>query len=174
LLGDVLVGVIAEKGATSRAIALPKGNWYNFWDDALLEGGKSVNFKASLEQIPLLVKAGSILPMEEDNQLILHIYPSAFLTSEGQVYSDAGDGYGESRLDRFYLRQNQDSLKLTWKQQGDYAFPYVSVKLHLHGFEPQQVWVDGNEVVNQGQCLDIEKFEQVRWLGMFTNFEHRS
>lgn len=50
----------------------------------------------------------------------------------------------------------------------------LRVKLHLYGFEPQQVSVDGNEVVNQGQCLDIEKFEQVLWLGMFTNFEHRS
>ncbi|MBH8556102.1 glycoside hydrolase family 31 protein [Nostocaceae cyanobacterium CENA357] len=175
LLGDaLLVAAIAQEGATSRAIALPKGHWYNFWNDALLEGGKQVNLKAPLEQIPLLVKAGSILPMEEDNQLILHIYPSAFLTSEGQVYSDAGDGYGKSRLDSFYLTQNQDCLELTWKQQGDYAFPYAGIKLHLHGFEPQQVWVDSNEVVNQGQCLSVEQFEQVRWQGVFTNYEHRS
>ncbi|MBW4688818.1 MAG: glycoside hydrolase family 31 protein [Komarekiella atlantica HA4396-MV6] len=174
LLGDaLLVCAIAQEGATSRAIALPKGNWYNFWDDVLLEGGESVNLKAPLEQIPLLVKAGSILPMEEDNQLILHIYPSAFLTSESQVYSDAGDGYGESRLDHFYLTQNQDCLELTWKQQGDYAFSYTGVQLHLHGFEAQQVWVDGNEV-NQGRCLNVEQFEQVRWQGVFTNSEHRS
>lgn len=98
LLGDaLLVAAIAEEGATSRTIILPKGNWYNFWNDELLEGEKQVKLKAPLEQIPILVKAGSILPMEENNQLILHLYPSAFLTSEGQVYSD---GYGESRCDR--------------------------------------------------------------------------
>lgn|GEM_PF-2455698 len=72
----------------------------------------------------------------------------------GITYS-GGDGYGESRLDNFYLTQNQDCLELTWKQQGSYAFPYASVKLHLHGFEPQQVWVDGNEVVNQGMIINI-------------------
>ncbi len=105
------------------------------------------------------------------NQLILHLYPSAYLSSEGQVYSDAGDGYGKSRLDRFYLTPNQDFLKLTCKQQGDYAFPYKGVRLHLHGFEPQQVWVDGNQVSNPGRCLDVEQFEQIRWQGIFTNIE---
>ncbi|MGH8000361.1 MAG: alpha-glucosidase, partial [Brasilonema sp.] len=175
LLGDaLLVCAIAEEGATSRAIVLPQGHWYDFWNDALLEGGKSVKFQVSLEQIPLLVKAGSILPMEEDNQLILHIYPSAFLSSKGQIYNDAGDGYGESRLDCFYLTQNQDCLELTWKQQGNYAFPYVGIKLQLHGFETQQVWVDGNEVVNQERCLNLEQFEQVHWQGVFTNSEDRS
>lgn len=173
LLGDaLLVCAIAAAGATSKTIILPQGNWYNFWDDALLAGGKQVNLKAPLEQIPLLVKAGSILPMEEDRQLILHIYPSADLSGEGQVYSDAGDGYGESRCDRFYLNPHQNFLELTWKQQGDYAFPYTGVQLYLHGFEPQQVWVDGSEVANHGQCLVVEQFEQVRWQGIFTNAEH--
>lgn len=112
-----------------------------------------------------MVKAGSILPMEEDNQLVLHIYPSAYTSSESQVYSDAGDGYERSRLDYFYLTHNQDYLELTWKKQGDYTFPYKGIQLHLHGFESQQVWVDGNEIFHQGRCLDLEQFTQVRWLG---------
>lgn len=48
----------------SRQVVLPKGRWYGFWDDAVMEGPEQVSLEAPLERIPLLVKAGSILPME--------------------------------------------------------------------------------------------------------------
>ena len=50
-----------------------KGNWYNFWDDQLIPGPGQIPLEASLEQIPLLVKAGSILTMEEEGHLTLHL-----------------------------------------------------------------------------------------------------
>jgi alpha-glucosidase len=52
-----------------------KGNWYNFWDNQLIPGPGQIPLEASLEQIPLLVKAGSILPMEEERHLTLHLHP---------------------------------------------------------------------------------------------------
>ncbi|AHJ29790.1 glycoside hydrolase family 31 protein [Nodularia spumigena CS-584] len=163
LLGDaILVAAIVESGATSRSITLPKGYWYNFWDDTLLEGAKTVNIAAPIEQIPLLVKAGSILPMSVEKQLILHIYAPMSLTSEGRVYSDAGDGYGEWRLDEFYLKRDRHILEITWQQQGNYTFPYTTVQLHFHGIEVQQAWVDTRKVNCQNNCLEVEQFQEVR------------
>ncbi|MDB9318542.1 glycoside hydrolase family 31 protein [Nodularia spumigena] len=166
LLGDaILVAAIVESGATSRSITLPKGYWYNFWDDTLLEGAKTVNIAAPIEQIPLLVKAGSILPMSVEKQLILHIYAPMSLTSEGRVYSDAGDGYGEWRLDEFYLKRDGDILEITWQKQGNYTFPYNAVKLHFHGVEVQQAWVDTQKVNFPNNCLEVEQFQRVRLEG---------
>ncbi|WP_420865306.1 hypothetical protein [Nodularia spumigena] len=166
LLGDVLlVAAIVESGATSRSITLPQGYWYNFWDDTLLEGAKSVNIAAPIEQIPLLMKAGSILPMSVEKQLILHIYAPMSLTSEGRVYSDAGDGYGEWRLDEFYLKRDGDILEITWQKQGNYTFPYNAVKLHFHGVEVQQAWVDTQKVNFPNNCLEVEQFQRVRLEG---------
>lgn len=166
LLGDaLLVCPIVEKGARSRQAILPKGHWYNFWDDALIEGATEINIEAPLEQIPLLVKAGSILPMEEGQQLILHLYPPMQGTSEGCLYSDAGDGYGEWRLDKFYLVRDSNSLELTWEEQGEYGFPYQSVQLHLHGFKAQQAWMDGKEVTVRGNQVECGRFRQVRFQG---------
>ncbi|MBW4644017.1 MAG: glycoside hydrolase family 31 protein [Goleter apudmare HA4340-LM2] len=162
LLGDtLLVYAIVIEGATSRAAILPKGYWYNFWDDTLLEGGKQIEIPAPQEQIPLLVKAGSILPMEEGQQLILHVYPSVNCSNEGQIYSDAGDGYGPWRLDRFYLRCDRYRLELSWEQQGDYPFPYRRVQLNFHGWEIQQALVDGQAVNHQHNTLDVEQFQKV-------------
>jgi alpha-glucosidase len=135
-LGDaLLVCPVMEEGARSRKVTLPKGDWYNFWDDSLIQGATEILLDAPLERIPLLVKAGSILPMEEGEQLTLHLYPPVQGTSEGCLYSDAGDGYGEWRCDRFRMVRHEDAVELTWEEQGDNPFPYTSVRLHLHGME---------------------------------------
>jgi alpha-glucosidase len=189
-LGDtLLVCPIMREGERSRTIFLPSGYWYNFWNDSIIEGGKTIELEAPLEQIPLLVKAGSILPMEEGQQLILHLYSPVKITggaedAEGNppthwlgntlapkskiqnsytLYTDAGDGYGESRLDQFYLIRHGKSLELVWEQQGNYGFPYQSVQLHVHGICLQQAWVDDQEATVQGQQLQCHFFRQVRF-----------
>ncbi len=167
LLGNsLLVCPIVEEGATSRTVILPQGHWYNFWDHTLLAGGTEVNLEAPQDQIPILVKAGSILPMQVGQQLILHLYPPMEKDCQGAVYSDAGDGYGEWRLDKFQMRRNSKNLELSWEEQGNYAFPYESVQLHLYGFVAKQTWVDGTEVNYQGKVLECKRFRQVRFEGI--------
>jgi alpha-glucosidase len=95
--------------------------------------------------------------MAADEKLILHLYPPLEGSSEGCVYSDAGDGYAEWRVDRFRMVRDENGLELTWEQQGDYAFPYKAVQLHLHGFKLQQAWVDGTEVSCQGNYLECDR-----------------
>lgn len=168
-LGDaLLVCPILQEGARQRQVMLPKGYWYNFWEDTAIEGGREIKLEAPLEQIPLLVRAGTILPMEAQHQLILHLYPPMEGTSVGYLYNDVGDGYAEWRIDRFQMVRTSDGLELTWEQQGDYPFSYTSIQLYLHGIELQQAWVDEQEVAVQGQQLECQPFEQVRLKGEFT------
>ncbi len=103
--------------------------------------------------------------MEEAEQLILHLYPPMEGTSIGYLYSDAGDGYEEWRVEQFRMVQSPDDLELTWESLGDYAFPYKSVRLHFHGFKVQQAWVDEKEVAIGGQQLECQPFDQVRFKG---------
>lgn len=166
LLGDdLMVCPILEDGARQRQVTLPKGRWYSFWNNAVFDGAGQVNVDAPLEQIPLLVRAGTILPMEEGQQLILHIYPPVEGSCESFLYSDAQDGYGESRIDKFCLVRDGNSLEMTWEEQGEYPFPYGNVQLHLHGMKLQQVWVDDGEVGYQGQPVEVKRFQKVRFQG---------
>ncbi|NEQ25191.1 MAG: glycoside hydrolase family 31 protein, partial [Microcoleus sp. SIO2G3] len=154
LLGDaLLVCPIFEEGARSRSVILPKGRWYQFWDDSILEDSREVTLNAPLEQIPLLVRAGSILPMAVDETLMLHLYPPVEGSREGCVYNDAGDGYAEWRVEQFRMVRYPDGIELFWEQQGDYPFPYQAVQVYLHGFKLQQAWVDGTEVACQENYL---------------------
>jgi len=55
--------------ARSREVYFPAGNdWYDFYSGKLLTGGVKMIVDAPLEQIPLYVPAGSILPIGPDMQ----------------------------------------------------------------------------------------------------------
>ncbi|MBE9193184.1 glycoside hydrolase family 31 protein [Gloeocapsopsis crepidinum LEGE 06123] len=175
-LGDaLLVCPVVESGVRSRNVILPKGHWYNFWDDTLLEGENQITLDAPLEKIPLLVKAGKILSMEQEQKLVLHIYApvtedkgqevQAKIQNSYTLYSDAGDGYGAWRLDKFRIVRNDNSLELSWEQQGNFAFPYQSVQIHLHGFQPSQAYIDGKEIALEDKYLECNPFEQVYFQG---------
>jgi alpha-glucosidase (family GH31 glycosyl hydrolase) len=60
---DILVAPVVEKGATSRALYLPDGLWYDFWTEATLVGGREVIREVDLATMPLFVRAGAIVPL---------------------------------------------------------------------------------------------------------------
>ena len=60
---NVLVAPVVEKGATSRRVYLPRGDWYDFWTGERVEGGREITRPVDLETIPLYVREGSILPL---------------------------------------------------------------------------------------------------------------
>jgi hypothetical protein len=75
---DLLVAPVHQPGETRREIYLPGGRWVDFWkavsyrdgDGSLrlrkaktAKGGRSVTVSAPLEQLPLMVRAGAILPL---------------------------------------------------------------------------------------------------------------
>lgn len=178
LLGNqLLICPILEEGGragepvqtATRQINLPKGRWYHFWDDLALEG--QVTLEAPLTQIPVLVKAGTILPMEEGGslnllpqkmfigkRLILHLYPPVEETAEFMLYTDIGDGYESDRLDKFSIRRIADGLDLTWQSQGEFAFPYESIQVQVHGMGVQQAWVDGVEIKVEKNRVEVNEF----------------
>lgn len=72
LFGDsMLVAPVVEEGAEGRKVYLPEGRWIDFWDNKLYEGKTEINISCGLEKIPVFLKAGSILPLNLNNNLKL-------------------------------------------------------------------------------------------------------
>jgi alpha-D-xyloside xylohydrolase len=95
-----LVNPVTEPGASTRQVYLPKTRWYDFWTGNISEGGRSVNAITPLEQLPLYVKAGSIVPLGPDEEwstqkpadpIELRIYPGA--DGDFVIYEDENDNY---------------------------------------------------------------------------------
>jgi alpha-glucosidase (family GH31 glycosyl hydrolase) len=72
------------KDAVSQTIWLPAGHWYDFRNNNLLDGGKNAQLNYALDEVPVFIKAGSIIPMQTPklritgsvlDTLILTVYP---------------------------------------------------------------------------------------------------
>jgi alpha-glucosidase (family GH31 glycosyl hydrolase) len=97
---NVLVAPVVEKGATTRQIYLPRGDWYDFWSGERIAGGREISRAVDLETMPLFVRAGSILPLgpvkqhvaeKSDEPLSISIYPGA--DASFLLYEDDGTSF---------------------------------------------------------------------------------
>jgi alpha-D-xyloside xylohydrolase len=85
----------------TKNVYLPEGTrWFDFWTNTIYEGGQILTCKATLDLIPLFVKAGSIVPMsqplmyaDEKKGEISEIVIYGGADGEFTVYNDEGDNY---------------------------------------------------------------------------------
>lgn len=69
LFGDsLLVSPIVEEGATTRDVYLPEGEWIDFYYGAQRPGKQTIDYYAGIDDIPVFVKSGGILPMNLNNE----------------------------------------------------------------------------------------------------------
>lgn len=160
LLGDrLLIYPVFGEGERRRTIEhLPSGVWYDFWSGTAYPGGQSVTLDAPLEQVPLLVKAGTLLPMQEGTQLTLHLYLPTEPETIAKLYSDSGDGFGPWRLDEFSIRREGNVLTIQWQEQGEFPWSYETLEIQVHGAEVTQVQVDDQESLEPSHLLLSRKF----------------
>jgi alpha-glucosidase (family GH31 glycosyl hydrolase) len=114
---DVLVAPVADEGARSRKIYLPRGVWYDFWTNERIEGGREITRTVDLETMPLYVRAGAVLPLgpvkqfvEEGSEepLTVTVYPGrdgSFL-----LYEDDGRSFD-------YRRGEWMGVQLSWNDR---------------------------------------------------------
>jgi len=114
---SILVAPVIEKGASQRKTYLPQGEWWDFWMQTKIDGGKDVLRDVDLEAMPLYVKAGSILPIgpvkqyadqEVAEPLTLRVYPRA--DGKFSLYEDDGITYG-------YEHGNFTRLECAWNDR---------------------------------------------------------
>ncbi len=63
MLGGCLLVAPVFTGQTSRTVILPEGKWYDFYTGKLAGENQTITIEAKLEEIPLFVPDGGIIPM---------------------------------------------------------------------------------------------------------------
>ncbi len=161
LYGDhVFVCPIVEPGATSRFLYLPKGNWYNYFSLEKTEGGKELSVKATLDEMPMFIRAGAVIPhypimqytgqfkLEKLKLIIFHDTTKV----RSELYEDAGDGYeyqkGIFNLKTFTQLGNSQEITVRQHNTGKFKPDYNTYEMHFVGlpFTPTKLFVDDEEV----------------------------
>lgn len=126
-----LVTPVVDSGIKSVSVPLPKGVWFDYFagHDATVnryQGGQTVEITTYLETLPVLVRAGSFIPMINDiqstkfynnNALNLHYYADESVKSaDYEMYEDDGEMFQANTQGLFELlafKANQQGGKLS-------------------------------------------------------------
>lgn len=98
---NILVSPVTAPGIKTWNTYLPQGSeWWDFWNNRKLQGGQTDHRPTAPDEIPLYLRAGTILPFGPDvqystekkwNDLEIRIYPGADGTFT--LYEDEFDNY---------------------------------------------------------------------------------
>ncbi|WP_030210474.1 glycoside hydrolase family 31 protein [Streptomyces sp. NRRL S-87] len=115
LLGDaLLVAPVLEPGADRRAVRLPRGRWYDTATGTPYEGPGQVLLDAPPGRIPVLARAGAVLPVAGADGLELEVWaPALGRTGGGLLVRDAGDGFEVPEVERFTARWRAGEVVVT-------------------------------------------------------------
>ena len=143
--GSLMVAPILQPGG-KRSVYLPAGRWYAFGSNLPLKGKRTLEVTAALDEIPVYVRAGSILPLGPVIQhtrqlpggpLELQIYPGRDATFT--LFEDDGEttDYLKGQVRRTTFTWQDKTGRLSWKSEGPYAGKDVFQSLHVVLFDPR-------------------------------------
>jgi alpha-glucosidase (family GH31 glycosyl hydrolase) len=122
---DLLVAPVVEKGAKSRRVYLPEGNWFDWWTGEKLAGKRWIERPVDLASMPIYARAGAVIPLDQVRQYTsqpastsstLRVFPGA--DGEFTLYDDDGQSLGylngsDSKETWISLRWQDATRKLT-------------------------------------------------------------
>jgi len=94
---DLLVEPVVTEMIDAEELKFPTGTWYDFWSPAKFTEKQQITMRPRLDQVPLFVRGGAILPMQPVIQstseapvgaLELRVYPGD--DCHGSLYQDDG------------------------------------------------------------------------------------
>lgn len=163
----LLVAPVLSAGQRWRAVYLPPGEWISFHDGTICAGGKPVLAEASLDHIPVYVRANAAIPMVKptryvgeagDATIAWHVWPGTHGEGRGWLYEDDGETDGEARGRRGFCEthvgvtaSDRSVIVRFAPRSGTYAPAPRAFELVVHGRgEAKRVRFD-----DQGQPRDI-------------------
>lgn len=175
---ELLVAPVIESGRgkpVTKDIYLPSGvDWYDYFSGKVYKGGQMLPYPCPLEQMPIFVKAGAILPMgpvpdytdqKPLDDLTLDVYAGS-QESHGKLYEDDGVSL-DYRQNKFawtkfdFTPQGADWELTVHPAEGEFArqVPARKYEIRLHGLvKPEAVSVNGQSLAEKA---DDE--EGTRW-----------
>ncbi len=159
LFGDNILVAPVESTKISTEVYLPKGDWYRFSSGERFTGGQTIQAAAPLTDLPVFVKAGAIIPMQNliqntnekgDGILNVHIWYGE-AGSSFTYYEDDGSSYQNEKGIYYKRKISFDPAKreiALAPAEGSYNSKYTKINLVLHHFQAKlkTVKINGRDI----------------------------
>jgi alpha-glucosidase len=185
--GDkILVCPVLEPNTKGRRMYVPRGNWYNFWTDEIVEGGKEMWVDADLDSMPIFIREGAVIPKypiqqyvgeKEFDEITLDVY-FKIGKETSKLYDDAHDGYdykkGRYSLRTFKFTGKENECIIQQHKEGKFDAQYNNFRIVFHNlpfkitsFEIDNVKVDLQDSNgNKHQEIVVDKtFTEIHLFG---------
>jgi alpha-D-xyloside xylohydrolase len=118
MMGESIMCAPFIDGVSTREIYFPEGTWYDFNSNKKYTGGKKYTITMSLDEVPMFIKDGTILPLAKP---VEYITPETVFDITCKVYGNAGNNTPHLFEDdsyNFNYQQNQYNwVNLAYKNQ---------------------------------------------------------
>lgn len=172
MFGDsLLVANVVEKGAETRTVYFPEGQFfYDYYTRQKYEGGSTVEFPVDLGSIPMFVKSGGIIPMasnQMDNLTTQTVTGITLLCEAGQdntftLYEDDGISmdYEEGKFLKTHINMKTGvQTVLDFSFEGNYSTTVENMYIDMIHREKAPFWITVDET-QVPHFLHRRKFEE--------------
>ncbi len=136
---DFFVAPVTTEMVDAEEISLPPGEWYDFWTNSKLSSKEKFSLRPRLDEMPLYVRAGAIVPMQPlvqntgekpNGPLELRVYlPASTMGNDcrGTLYQDDG---------HTFAYQKGEILRVNYSCQVSNGTVMVSSTIEKNAFQP--------------------------------------
>ena len=136
---DFFVAPVTTEMVDAEEVSLPPGEWYDFWTNAKLSSKEKFTLHPQLDEMPLYVRAGAIIPMQPvvqsteekpNGPLQLRIYlPDSTSSSDcrGTLYQDDG---------HTFAYQKGEILRVNYSCEVSNGFVTVASNVEKNSYQP--------------------------------------
>jgi alpha-glucosidase len=159
LFGPSILVIPADSVSRFHKAYFPEGNWVNIYTDEISNGGREAVLEYGKETLPVFVKAGSILLMQNAVESLLkekssdllevHVYPGS--DASFNYYEDDGETYAYrsgNKLNRVFTIHGNE-LKIH-SSEGDFESHFKTFRIYLHCRNVKTLMVNGIEKNTSG------------------------
>lgn len=138
---DLLVAPVTTEMLDAQTVHLPGGDWFDYWTAEKMSSSEEIVLRPALGQMPLYVRAGAIIPMQELVQytgqtpagpLKLRVYPGP--DCSGTLYQDDG---------HTYAYEKGEVLRVKYSCAASAGALTISAKIEKSAYKP---WWNSTEV----------------------------
>jgi alpha-glucosidase len=175
LFGDAILVIPVTSAEKSKKFYLPEGKWYDLYTDEILDGSQELTLECMIYEIPLFVKASSVIPMQSliqstkqkpGDTLFIHIYYGDE-TNVFEYYEDDGStmNYREGAFYERTITFNPAKKQVVFSaSEGSFPSSFNNIKCIFHGFEGWMNEVKMNNKLTPVKTETIKLLDGLKYL----------